>query len=132
MTALALANSAYGRVVRDTASDSAVEARLLRQSAAEIATESKDGFRLDSASAQRLSDNLILWDAFASDLLSSGNTLPDALRTSLLSLGSFVRQHTHALYSGRTRDTSALVDINLAIAAGLDAQARLIDAEAVQ
>lgn len=68
--------------------------------------------------ARAANDNLRLWGALAEDLMSDGNTLPDQLRASLISLAEFVRKHTMAVLASRAT-VDALVDINTNIMKGL-------------
>lgn len=62
--------------------------------------------------------NTELWIALASDLASSGNTLPDQLKANLISLAIFSIKHGHRVLS-EDASLQPLLDINLHIMKGL-------------
>lgn len=71
---------------------------------------------------QALSDNMAVWNALASDLVTDSNQLPVQMRAQLLSLSIWVQRHTQKVIR-READVQALVDVNRAIVSGLE-QAR--------
>lgn len=119
MTAHAFnAHSAYHKTGRATGSDREVEVQVFQKSIASLRPFTGLDFKLTPDAATALSENLKLWDMLIVDLVHADNQLDDALVAQLLSLGRFVRFHTHGLYSG-TGTVDVLVEINTAILQGL-------------
>lgn len=68
-------------------------------------------------------NNTALWTALATDLADTGNSLPDQLKASLLSLSIFSIRHGQAVAAGRAT-VDALIDVNLAIMKALRGEVR--------
>jgi flagellar biosynthesis activator protein FlaF len=62
--------------------------------------------------------NRRLWTALGSDCAASGNSLPDALRASIISLSIWVGKHTTAVIR-REEEIEPLIDVNRMIMQGL-------------
>lgn len=112
-----LAYKAYGEIQQRTASDRQIEAALFREINSALALASSDGSPADRADA--VNRNQQLWSTLAADLMSPNNSLPDALRQSLLSLSEFVRRYSLTVLEGEGA-IADLVEINASILAGLE------------
>jgi flagellar protein FlaF len=132
MTAHAFnARTAYGVSSDAIGSDKDIEVQVFQRAIAKLSTLRGPGFSLTGEAAEILSENLRLWDMLAVDLLNKDNPLDDKLRAELLSLGRFVRTHTHGILAGNG-SVDVLVDINTAILKGLLGQPGEASASATQ
>jgi flagellar protein FlaF len=68
-----------------------------------------------------LHSNRCLWNVLAVDVADSGNELSKAVRAQIFYLSEFVREHTKKILAGDAT-VDALVDVNLAIMRGLNAE----------
>ena len=127
MTAHAFnAQSVYGTSGRTIGSDRDVEVQVFQTAIARLRPLMGPDFKLTPDAADTLSENLKLWDILTVDLVHPDNDLDDALVAQIISLGRFVRFHTHGLYSG-SGSVDVLVDINTAILKGLLGQPGSVD-----
>ncbi|WP_407527447.1 flagellar biosynthesis regulator FlaF [Methylobacterium oryzisoli] len=60
-----------------------------------------------------------LWDVLIEDLLSPENSLPDALRNDLVSIGLWCMREASEVLGAPGRSLTALIDVNTAIRDGL-------------
>ena len=61
-----------------------------------------------------------LWCLLLEDLADPGNSLPDSLKASLISIGIWVLRQTEELRLGTTADFGALIDVSESIRRGLE------------
>jgi flagellar protein FlaF len=108
----------YGSALSPTKSPRDAEAAILARITARMAAAGAGGPTGFPQLAQALSDNRRFWTAAATDLAGPGNTLPEALRASLLSLAAFTISHTSQVLGGDA-GVEALVEINRAVIRGL-------------
>jgi flagellar biosynthesis activator protein FlaF len=73
---------------------------------------------LDPGRIDALDWNRRLWSALASDCADPANSLPQALRASIISLSLWVSRHTSAVMR-REEEIDSLVDVNRLIMQGL-------------
>ena len=66
-------------------------------------------------------DNRRLWTTMAVDVADQGNALPKELRAQIFYLAEFTDHHSQQVIRGHA-DTSALIDINVAVLKGLNGQ----------
>lgn len=118
MSETALAEGAYTQNAQWTATPKSIEyklfARVTRQLEAVKERSGKDFARM----AQAIYDNKKLWTALAADLADKGNGLPGELRSKLLYLFEFTRQHSRKVMQGDA-GVDVLIDINTAVMRGI-------------
>lgn len=68
--------------------------------------------------ARAIYDNRRLWTVLASDVASSGNSLPRDLRARIFYLHEFTQTHSSRVLKGKG-EVDVLIDINMAIMRGL-------------
>jgi flagellar protein FlaF len=109
----------YAEVVGDSPSVArARERELLERAIRQLAIAKIKGAR--SPESFEATDYLRrLWAAFIEDLGGDGNSLPDALRASLISIGIWILREVEAIDSGRSDNFDGLIEINQMIADGL-------------
>ena len=61
-----------------------------------------------------------LWCLLLEDLADTGNSLPNSLKASLISIGIWVLRQTEELRLGTTADFAALIDVSESIRRGLE------------
>ena len=61
-----------------------------------------------------------LWCLLLEDLADPGNSLPDSLKASLISIGIWVLRQTEELRLGTSADFAALIDVSESIRRGLE------------
>ena len=121
MNAILKAQQAYGSAGATLRSPVSVEydavARITRQLIAADRTRDSDfpGF------VTALHRNRRLWSVFATEVADQGNPLPADLRARIFALADFSRRHTSKVLAG-TEDIAPLVEVNMAILRGLQAQ----------
>jgi flagellar protein FlaF len=112
----ALANTAYAPSAAGVQSPREIEYRMMaRVTGALMAAQDA---RNHVMMAQALTDNVRLWTAFATDVASPDNALPQSLRKSVAELAVFTLRHTLKVYAGEAR-VDALIDINQSVMKGL-------------
>lgn len=119
----ALAHAGYNQTRELIADPRNIEAQLLSQIAAEIELAAGDtpcDINMP-ALATAIHRNNKLWTALLTDLASDDNQLPDDLRASLISLGTYSLRHGAEVLRGDAAAKS-LIDLNRSIAAGLRGQ----------
>ena len=121
MNAILKAQQAYGSAGATLRSPVSLEydavARITRQLLAADRTRESDfpGF------VTALHRNRRLWSVFATEVADPGNPLPADLRARIFALADFSRRHTSKVLAG-TEDITPLVEVNMAILRGLQAQ----------
>lgn len=108
----------YAAAQRQTLSGRALEREVFVRAAARLEAvdlRAPGGF---TALAEALESNRALWRAVATDLASSSNDCPDDIKASLLSLASFVENHTTLVMRGEA-GPNVLIEIDRNIAGGL-------------
>ena len=70
--------------------------------------------------ASAIHDNRALWTILASDVASSDNALPEALRAQIFYLAEFTDLHSRKILKGEA-DVDVLIEINTAVMRGLSA-----------
>jgi len=68
--------------------------------------------------AAAIHDNRSLWTILASDVASTDNALPEALRAQIFYLAEFTDQHSRKVLRGEA-DVGVLIEINTAVMRGL-------------
>ncbi|QDX25773.1 flagellar biosynthesis regulator FlaF [Sphingomonas suaedae] len=109
--------SAYQRARTLVETPRATEQRLIRDVTAAL-IEARDmgysGGRLMNA----LHWNREMWDAFANACGAPGNSLPDELRASIISIGLWVNRHASDVMKGR-ESIDPLIEVNRSLLEGL-------------
>lgn len=114
---------AYQKAQTSSENPSQVEYRLFVQvTNALIAVQ--DARPHDKKMIEALDWNRRMWSVFASDCGAKGNSLPDQLRASIVSLSLWVSKHSSGVMRGREK-VGPLIDINRTIMEGLADQAKL-------
>ncbi len=116
MNAYAQAQSAYAPAAAPTRTARSAEYEVI----ARISHRIKKAIQDDdfAALAEALYQNNKLWTAFAVDVLSPGNMLPDDLRARILYLSEFTRLHSHKVL--RKKESAVpLLEVNASILKGL-------------
>ncbi len=117
------AEHGYAHMRRQTSSPRAIERSVLMRAANDLAAADPDTLEGYKALAEAVRRNTKIWSAMATDLACSGNGLPDDLRAQLLSLAVFAEKHGRKVLS-RQADRQVLININRAVAKGLEAAAQ--------
>src|ERR1019366_7422846 len=109
--------SIYVKIIRDTENPRDIEHRVFEQvtAALEDAALPDAPFTARIAAAHR---NRELWLALTCDAANEGNTLPDTLRASIISLGIWVFRETQRVMR-KTGSLGDLIAINRTIMRGL-------------
>ncbi|CCQ74174.1 flagellar biosynthesis regulator FlaF [Magnetospira sp. QH-2] len=98
----------------------ATEAWALAQAGIRLTRAKESGSIEDMQAALRL--NWQLWTIFQSELLSPNCTVPDDVRSSVLSLANFVDKHTLEIMPSPTKEKiDVLININRELSGGLNA-----------
>lgn len=63
-----------------------------------------------------------LWTVLLEDLADEGNSLPDSLKASLISIGIWVLRRAEDIRQGKVEDFSALIEVSESISKGLGKQ----------
>jgi flagellar protein FlaF len=113
-----LALKAYGDVQQRTASEKEIEYALFTQITQDLSSVASEDKPVPSVWADAISRNLQMWTVLATDLMGSGNTLPEETRKGLLVLSDFVRRTSMDVLSGG-QGIADLVSINEIIMKGL-------------
>jgi flagellar protein FlaF len=112
----ALANTAYAPSAAGVQSPREIEYKMMaRVTGALMAAQDA---RNHVMMAQALTDNVRLWTAFATDVASPDNALPQSLRKGVAELAVFTLRHTLKVYAGEAK-VDALIDINQSVMKGL-------------
>lgn len=111
------AMGAYKSQNVETLSSRAVEYRVFAQitSRIENAFEANDKVGIIKA----LADNLLLWNALATDVMVETNELPENLRAQIIYLAKYMHHHTK-LIRNEEGDATAIIDINKMMMEGLN------------
>jgi flagellar biosynthesis activator protein FlaF len=117
---------AYRNTPREEMSDREIDAHALTQSALKLRDCQQ---RWDISGQERIDRlfealriNSFLWSIFQAAISEDGNPLPRQLREDLLTLSLFVDKRTREImFSPEPDKLTALININLNIAAGLKA-----------
>lgn len=96
-----------------------IEYSLFAQVTAELRETEKKKSQDFAAFASAIQKNNNLWLALSSDILSTHNNLPEDLKTSILYLAEFTRQHSIKSLSPEGKSIAPLIDINTSIMRGL-------------
>jgi len=123
--------AAYKRTIRESETPRQIERRILSRVTHDLA-EKGEGFDATEDKGERMNilsaglrdalyENQRFWSALRYDLAEPGNTMPDALKASLISIALWVDRHSTGLMAGEGR-LAGLVEINGNIAAGLAGQ----------
>ena len=119
---------AYRNTPREEMSDREIDAHALTQSALKL-RDCQQGWdksgleRIDSL-FEALRINSLLWSIFQASITAEGNPLPRQLREDLLTLSLFVDKRSREIMCFPEPDKlTALININLNLAAGLRASA---------
>ena len=116
--------NAYQKTAKNTMSGRELEAHALTSAAMRL-KESQMKWDPDTESgyselARAIQHNQKLWSIFQAELSTNDHPLPARLREQLLSVSLFVDKHSFDILAHPSSEKiKSLVDINLAIAAGL-------------
>ncbi|RVV96869.1 flaF protein [Mesobaculum littorinae] len=123
--------AAYKRTMRDTETPRQIERRLMSQVTGKLdrfAAEfdaAESGVQklqiLSSGLRDALHENVALWSALKYDLMTGGNSLPENLRSSLVSVAMWIERQTSSVVGGAS-GVAALVAVNRSIVDGLSGQ----------
>lgn len=108
----------YDSLLSQVATPREVEARLFFRLNAKLARAGRDPDTNNSELVAALHDNERFWIALATDLASNENSLPEAVRASLLSVAGFVINHSSKIRRGDAT-VDELLDMNLCMMRGL-------------
>ena len=117
-----LAHKAYGDVQHRTASEKEIEYALFTQITQDLEQVASEEKPVPAVWADAISRNLQMWTILATDLMGSGNTLPDEIKKGLLILSEFVRRTSMSVLSGG-EGLVDLIEINHTIMKGLSGEA---------
>jgi flagellar protein FlaF len=118
-----LAQKAYQRAMIATAGPRSIEADAFERINGELLCAARRQIQDYPSIVKALSRNLSLWTILAADVAQDANALPDETRTMIWKIAAFVRQRTHFLLQpGAEIEISALIDLNAAMIAGLQAK----------
>ena len=109
--------NAYQRVRTLVDDPRATEHRLMSQITGDMMS-ARDAGLSGSQLMPVLHRNREVWGAFASDCGATGNSLPEALRASIVSIGLWVDRFTTDVVTGRD-SIDGLIDVNRSIIEGL-------------
>lgn len=115
----AFAARAYAQTTRSIGAPRNIEYQAFQRVTAMLRT-AKERDALDAEGVKAVFMNNKLWATLASDLLSSGNRLPQSLRAQLLGLAEFSRKHGLRAMAGQA-DIQELIEINQIIMRALRA-----------
>ncbi|MBO28360.1 MAG: flaF protein [Rhodobacteraceae bacterium] len=120
--------AAYKKTIRESESPRQIERRILSRVTHELQTyvadfdKSESRFERQKILAGGLRDTLVenqrIWAALRSDLAEPGNTIPDSLKASLISIAMWIDRQCSAVIAGEG-GLAGLVEINSNIVAGL-------------
>lgn len=113
-----LAHRAYGQIKHRTAGNKDVEYALFQDITQALQAVDAAEAPQPTIWADAISRNLQLWSALATDLLNSGNQLPQALRAQILSLCEFVRRTSMSVLAGEP-GLGDLIEVNETIMLGM-------------
>jgi flagellar protein FlaF len=116
VNAIEQARQAYGPRQHHIRTPRAIEVQAIQDITARLRRPDQDFPSLVNA----VQDNRRLWNILAMDVASANNSLPQGLRAQIFYLAEFTNQHSSKILK-READTSALVEINLAVLRGLTA-----------
>ena len=121
---------AYQQAARSGENNRDAEFRLFAQ----VTRALIDASQLDRSEigkrAEALDWNRQLWSALATDCALPGNSLPDPLRASIISLSIWVSNYTSGVIRGKD-DIQDLIDINRMIMQGLSSKTMSAGTEAI-
>ena len=121
MSFSAASQDAYRSAMRITSSPRDVEYRVFADVTAELRRAARDDAPKPEVIGA-LHRNIELWNVLCTDVVSSDNKLPDALKAQLLSLAAFVNRHSRQVRRGEA-SMDPLIDVNAAVMRGLKAVA---------
>ncbi|SFT08824.1 flagellar protein FlaF [Sulfitobacter marinus] len=124
--------AAYKKTIRESETPRQIERRILSRVTHDLAEKGK-AFDASDSPADRLAilseglrdslyENQRFWSTLRHDLAEPENTMPAALKASLISLALWVDRQTSGLMAGQG-SVAGLVEINTNIVAGLSGQA---------
>lgn len=123
MAYIGLAQNAYQRAMIATAGPRSIEADAFERINGELLCAARGQIQDYPSFVKALSRNLSLWTILAADVAQDANALPAETRTMIWKIAAFVRQRTHFLLQpGAEIEISALIDLNAAMIAGLQAK----------
>lgn len=118
MNALVNAKNAYASAKSPTSTPKDLEFEAIARITRRMITAARQGRNGFSALAEAVHDNRKLWQIFQTDIVDSGNGLPEDLKEQILYLAAFTNQYTSKVLS-RKAGVAPLVEINTAIMRGL-------------
>lgn len=114
-----LAENAYTSSSPHTGTPRGVEYKLLARVTRQLtASEDDAGPNRLAERAQAIYDNERLWRTLAADVAESGNRLPKELRSKILYLYEFTRQHSRKVMQGAAT-AKILIEVNTAVMRGI-------------
>lgn len=116
MNAIEQARQAYGPRQHHIRTPRAIEVQVIQDITSRLRRSNQSFQNLVSA----VQDNRRLWNTLAIDVASANNNLPKELRAQIFYLAEFTTQHSSKILR-KEADTSALVEINMAVLRGLNA-----------
>jgi len=114
------ARRAYSAAANPTRTQKSLEYEVIAQITHRLKSAADGGAERFSDLAAALHENRRLWTILATDVADAGNPLPAELRARIFYLAEFTTHHT-SLVLRRQADIEPLLDINMAILAGLRA-----------
>ncbi len=117
MRASELARKGYTNTLKRTGSDIELELKIFTDITGRLASADIAKPGGISALNQAVADNARLWNIIFLDITNPDNTLSDALKSSLVYLAEFTREHTSKVLHGEAGH-QILVEINNNVIAG--------------
>lgn len=121
MNVIEQAQQAYAPTQVATRTTRSVEAQLISQITARLQKLSNGNPQDFPKLVAALHDNRRMWNTMAIDVADKGNALPKELRAQIFYLAEFTEHHSQQVIRGKA-ETSALIDVNMAVLRGLNGQ----------
>lgn len=118
MNASKQAQQAYSAARGTARTPRRIEYETLGRLSARMRSAAAEGPTGFTSLARAVHDNRRLWTVFAAQAVSAENHLPDTLKSRILYLSEFTRQHSSKVLA-RSASVEPLLDINAAVMAGL-------------
>lgn len=121
MTALSLAQRAYGEATAPTRTPRGTEYDVMARVTQRLIGAARKGRRGFSELSRAIHDNRQLWTILAADVADGTNVLPQDLRARIFYLSEFTQQHSRKVLR-REATVAPLIEINTAVMRGLRAE----------
>jgi flagellar protein FlaF len=109
----------YAEILEDSSSECREREKLAFDRAIDLLKEAASKGARSLEGKEAISFVQRLWSILIDDLLSAENSLPDALRAELVSIGLWIMKESDLIQQGRSENYAALIDLNTMIRDGL-------------